>query len=46
VTVPAHAIAGRLNLLGLLLLVVGSVSAFLASSFWRLGLRLYTGASV
>ncbi|HEV8536461.1 MAG TPA: ABC-2 family transporter protein [Candidatus Limnocylindria bacterium] len=46
VTVPAQAIAGRLDFGGLVLLVVGTVLAFVASaSFWRLGLRSYTGAS-
>ena len=46
VTVPAQVIAGRLDPLGLGLLVLGTVAAFvLASWFWRLGLRSYTGAS-
>jgi viologen exporter family transport system permease protein len=46
VTVPAQVVAGRLDPFGLLLLIVGSAAAFvLASSFWRLGLRSYTGAS-
>ena len=46
VTVPAQAISGRLDVAGLGLLVVGTVAAFfLASWFWRLGLRSYTGAS-
>jgi ABC-2 type transport system permease protein len=46
VTVPAQAIAGRLDLVGLAALVVGAVVAFALSSwFWRLGLRSYTGAS-
>ena len=46
VTVPAQVIAGRLDPLGLLLLIVGSVAAFvLASWFWHIGLRSYTGAS-
>ena len=46
VTVPAQVIAGRLDPLGLGLLIVGTVAAFvLASWFWRLGLRSYTGAS-
>jgi viologen exporter family transport system permease protein len=46
VTVPAQVIAGRLDPLGLGLLVLGSVAAFIvASRFWRLGLRSYTGAS-
>jgi ABC-2 type transport system permease protein len=46
VTVPAQAIAGRLDVIGLAALVVGAVAAFgLSSWFWRLGLRSYTGAS-
>jgi ABC-2 type transport system permease protein len=46
VTVPAQAISGKLDPFGLGLLVVGTVAAFvLASQFWRLGLRSYTGAS-
>jgi ABC-2 type transport system permease protein len=46
VTVPAQAISGRLDVLGLGLLAVGTFAAFgLASWFWRLGLRSYTGAS-
>jgi ABC-2 type transport system permease protein len=46
VTVPAQAISGRLDALGLGLLVLGAVAAFVVSSwFWRLGLRSYTGAS-
>ncbi|TMF80268.1 MAG: hypothetical protein E6I18_06085 [Chloroflexi bacterium] len=46
VTVPAQMIAGRLDAIGLGFLVVGSATAFyLASRFWRLGLRSYTGAS-
>ena len=46
VTVPAQAIAGRLDLPGLVALVVGAIVAFALSSwFWRLGLRSYTGAS-
>lgn len=46
VTVPAQAISGRLDLVGLAVLVVGSVAAFVLSSlFWRIGLRSYTGAS-
>src|SRR5216683_829765 len=45
VTVPAQVIAGRLDPLGLVLLVLGTIAAFvLASWFWRLGLRSYTGA--
>ena len=46
VTVPAQVIAGRLDPLGLGFLVLGTVAAFLlASWFWRIGLRSYTGAS-
>jgi ABC-2 type transport system permease protein len=46
VTVPAQVIAGRLDPLGLGLLVVGTLAAFTLSAwFWRLGLRSYTGAS-
>jgi viologen exporter family transport system permease protein len=46
VTVPAQAIAGRLDWLGLLLMLVGSVAVFaFASWFWRVGVRNYTGAS-
>jgi ABC-2 type transport system permease protein len=46
VTVPAQALAGRLDSLGLAMLVVGSIAVFaFASWFWRIGLRNYTGAS-
>jgi ABC-2 type transport system permease protein len=46
VTVPAQAISGRLDLIGLAVLVAGSAVAFVISSwFWRIGLRSYTGAS-
>jgi ABC-2 type transport system permease protein len=46
VTVPAQAIAGRLDPLGLLGTLLGSAAAWLFSSwFWRRGLRTYTGAS-
>jgi ABC-2 type transport system permease protein len=46
VTVPAQVIAGRLDPLGLAFLVLGTIAAFvIASRFWRLGLRSYTGAS-
>jgi ABC-2 type transport system permease protein len=46
VTVPAQAVAGRLDLLGLLAMLVGTVGVWLCASwFWRLGLRNYTGAS-
>jgi ABC-type uncharacterized transport system permease subunit len=44
--VPAEAIAGRLGLTSLLLMVAGSALAFWgAGVFWRFGLRHYTGAS-
>jgi ABC-2 type transport system permease protein len=46
VTVPAEAIAGRLEPLGVALTVVGTVAAWLfAAWFWKRGLRAYTGAS-
>ena len=46
VTVPAQAIAGRLELPGLLTLVAGTLVAWwFAGWFWRRGLRSYTGAS-
>lgn len=46
VTVPAQVIAGRLDLIGLAALVAGTIVAFgLASWFWHIGLRSYTGAS-
>ena len=46
VTVPAQAIAGRLDGLGLLAMLVGTVVVcWFASWFWRLGLRSYSGAS-
>ncbi len=46
VTVPAQAIAGRLDLLGFVAFVVGTiVVCWFASWFWRVGLRSYTGAS-
>ena len=46
VTVPAQVIAGRLDPLGLGFLILGTIVAFvIASRFWRLGLRSYTGAS-
>lgn len=46
VTVPAQVIAGRLDPLGLLLLIAGTAAAFVLSAwFWRTGLRSYTGAS-
>ncbi|HYY54011.1 MAG TPA: ABC-2 family transporter protein [Candidatus Dormibacteraeota bacterium] len=46
VTVPAQALAGRLDLTGLALLGVAAVAAMAVSAWlWRLGLRSYTGAS-
>ena len=46
VTIPARAIAGHLDPLGLLETVVGTAIAFaFASWFWRHGLKSYTGAS-
>jgi ABC-2 type transport system permease protein len=46
VTVPAQVIAGRLDFYGLSILIVGTIAALLVASwFWRLGLRSYTGAS-
>jgi ABC-2 type transport system permease protein len=46
VTVPAQVIVGRLDVPGVLLLVAGTLVAFvLSAAFWRLGLRSYTGAS-
>ena len=46
VTVPAEAVANRLELLGLLAMLGGTVVAWLfAGWFWRVGLRNYTGAS-
>ena len=46
VTVPAEAVAGRLDTQGLIIMLLGTVLVFLfATWFWRLGLRNYTGAS-
>jgi ABC-2 type transport system permease protein len=46
VTVPAQAIANRLDLVGFLATLAGTAFAWLFSSwFWRVGLRNYTGAS-
>jgi ABC-2 type transport system permease protein len=46
VTIPAQAIAGRLDATGLLAMLVGTVSMWwFAGWFWRRGLRSYTGAS-
>lgn len=46
VTAPAQAIAGRLDTVGVAVLCAGAFVAWsLASAFWRVGLRSYTGAS-
>jgi ABC-2 type transport system permease protein len=46
VTVPAQAVAGKLDALGLALMLVGTAVVWLfAGWFWRRGLRTYTGAS-
>jgi ABC-2 type transport system permease protein len=46
VTVPAQAIAGRLDLVGLVSMVLGTILVWLfAAWFWRIGLQNYTGAS-
>jgi len=46
VTVPAQVISGRLDFFGLAALVAGTlVAVVLASRFWHIGLRSYTGAS-
>jgi ABC-2 type transport system permease protein len=46
VTVPAQAIGGRLDPVGLAMMVAGSAFVWwFASWFWRIGLRNYTGAS-
>jgi len=46
VTVPAQAIAGRLDPIGIATTAVGALVAWLfASWFWHQGLRRYTGAS-
>ena len=46
VTVPAQAIAGRLELAGVVAMIGGTISmCWFASWFWRRGLRSYTGAS-
>jgi ABC-2 type transport system permease protein len=46
VTLPAQAIAGRLDGVGLLTMLVGTASVWVFSGwFWRQGLRSYTGAS-
>jgi ABC-2 type transport system permease protein len=46
VTVPAQALAGKLDLLGLGSILVATILAWTFTSwFWRFGLRSYTGAS-
>lgn len=46
VTVPAQALAGRVDALGVVALGAAAVTAWLFSAwFWRRGLRAYTGAS-
>ena len=46
VTLPAQAVAGRLDALGLVAMLVGTVGVWwFTGFFWRLGLRNYTGAS-
>ncbi len=46
ITVPAEALAGRLEAgFVIVSLVVAGVMLVLSSSFWRFGLRYYTGAS-
>ena len=46
VTVPAQAVAGKLELAGLGTIVAVAIGAWLfAAWFWRFGLRSYTGAS-
>jgi ABC-2 type transport system permease protein len=46
VTVPAQAVSGRLDGMGLLLTLAGTAMAWwFAGWFWRRGLRSYTGAS-
>jgi ABC-2 type transport system permease protein len=46
VTIPAQAIAGKLDAAGLGAMLAGTIAAWCFSAwFWRLGLRTYTGAS-
>ncbi len=46
ITVPAQAVAGRVDATGVAATVVGTIAAlWFASWFWRRGLRSYTGAS-
>lgn len=46
ITVPAQAVSGKLDALGLAAIVAVAIAAWLfARWFWRFGLRSYTGAS-
>ncbi len=46
VTVPAEALAGKLDVVGLGAIVVATILAWIFTRwFWRFGLRSYTGAS-
>ena len=46
VTVPARAVTGRLDAIGLTAMLLGSIAVWLfAAWFWRIGVRNYTGAS-
>jgi len=46
VTVPAQAVAGRLDLIGILVLFAATIAAAVFGRwFWKTGLRSYTGAS-
>jgi ABC-2 type transport system permease protein len=46
VTMPSQAVAGKVGAGAVALLVLGAlVAGLLASAFWRVGLRSYTGAS-
>lgn len=46
VTAPSQAISGTIDAMGVGVLALGTVVAFvLASAFWKIGLRSYTGAS-
>ena len=46
ITVPAEALAGRLDGTAVLTaVVVGAAAVVVSSAFWRFGLRYYTGAS-
>ena len=46
VTVPAEALAGKLDVVGLVAIAGATILAWIFTSwFWRFGLRSYTGAS-